>query len=174
MFRDLDYAAASTPELLRRCGLTRGALYHHFVDKRAVFEAVFCETSREVQARVEAAARAGGTALERLLLGSRAYLAAASDQQLVRIYLVSGPAVLGWGRWREIDAQHSLCSLRRGLAEWLGEDDRALALGVSGAFNELALALAEPSMRLSLSTACAAMERLILGLGADTTTSRRT
>jgi hypothetical protein len=143
------------------------------VDKRASFEAVFCETSQEVQARVEAAARAGETALERLLLRSRAYLAPASDHQLVRIDLVSGPTVLGWGRWREIDAQHSLRSLRRGLAKWLEMDDEALALGMSGAFNELALALAEPRMRLSLSTACGALERLILGLGADPARSPR-
>lgn len=160
----MDYESASTPELLRRCGLTRGALYHHFKDKRAVFEEVFRETSGTVQSRVEAAATRGNTPMECLLLGSRAYLAAASDPELVKIYLITGPAVLGWKRWREIDAEYSFGSLRRGLAEWLGADDEALALAVSGAFNELAVTLAEPSSRLTITAAYHAIERVLTGL----------
>ena len=59
------YAGTTLEEVVREAGLTRGAVYHHFKDKRALFEAVIDRALRELvfaleKRAVKWAARSGG------------------------------------------------------------------------------------------------------------------
>lgn len=89
------YAEASMDELTASVGLTRGALYHNFADKRGLLSAVVNEIDGEMAARAQAiGARAGGD-WPGLLAEGVAYIEMALDPEVQRIVLLDGPAVLG-------------------------------------------------------------------------------
>jgi len=148
IFAETGYEAAATEEIVRRAKVTRGALYHHFKDKRALFDAVVGDVAREIAGKIDAAAPTRDP-LEGLIVGTDAFLDACLDPAIRRIYLIDAPAVLGWHRWREIDAPHGVRSLREGVAAMLAtKPESALAVEpvtflLAGAFNEAALWIAE-------------------------------
>ena len=149
IFASAGYEAAATEEIVKRAKVTRGALYHHFKDKRALFEAVVEEVASGIATTIDDMAVPVSDPLEAMIEGTRAFLDACLDPAVRRIYLIDAPAVLGWHRWREIDAPHGVRSLREGIAVVLGaRPDPALAIEpltflLSGAFNEAALWVAE-------------------------------
>ncbi len=103
LFAENGFRATRTEEVVRRAGLTRGALYHHFRDKEDLFRAVFEEVSGEV---VQLLHRRSGdppaSAWELFRANSEVYLDAASTNPAYRqIVLIDGPAVLGWTAWSE-------------------------------------------------------------------------
>lgn len=147
-FVEHGYAAAVTEAVVRRAGVTRGALYYHFPDKAALLEAVVELVAAEIGDAILAAAMQAGSPRAALIDGMRAFLEACLRDEARSIYLIDGPAVLGWRRWREIDGAHSGRLLREGVAIALGEgkagrDVDALTTLISGAFNEAALWLAD-------------------------------
>lgn len=149
IFAASGYEAAATEEIVKRAKVTRGALYHHFKDKRALFEAVVVEVARGIAGTIDDMAVPVADPLGALVEGTRAFLDACLDPAVRRIYLIDAPAVLGWHRWREIDAPHGVRSLREGVAAVLaGRPDPSLAVEpvtflLAGAFNEAALWIAE-------------------------------
>lgn len=149
IFATAGYEAAATEEIVKRAKVTRGALYHHFKDKRDLFEAVVEQVARGIATTIDDTAAPARTPLETLVEGMRAFLDACLDPAVRRIYLIDAPAVLGWHRWREIDAPHGVRSLREGIAAVLeAQPDPALAIEpltfmLSGASNEAALWVAE-------------------------------
>lgn len=116
LFADRSYAETSTPEIVAAAGVTRGALYHHFADKQALFRAVAEEEAAEVAAEIEHAAPKEMDARAALIAGSRAYLEAMQAPGRTRLLLLDGPAVLGRSGMDEIDARHGNRTLREGLA----------------------------------------------------------
>ena len=84
--------------------VTRGALYHHFADKKDLFEAVFRQVFDEVQKRTNAAAAAQpGDLWDKTVAATVSNLQIrADDLEAQRILMVEGPAVLGWERWRAL------------------------------------------------------------------------
>ena len=148
IFAEQGYATAATEEIVRRAKVTRGALYHHFEDKRALFDAVASEVAREIAEKIDAMTPMDDP-LKALIVGTGAFLDACLDPAVRRIYLIDAPAVLGWHRWREIDAPHGVRSLREGVTAMLAQrPDDALAIEpttflLAGAFNEAALWIAE-------------------------------
>lgn len=149
IFATAGYEAAATEEIVKRAKVTRGALYHHFKDKRDLFEAVVEQVARGIATTIDDTAAPARTPLETLVEGMRVFLDACLDPAVRRIYLIDAPAVLGWHRWREIDAPHGVRSLREGIAAVLeAQPDPALAIEpltfmLSGASNEAALWVAE-------------------------------
>jgi AcrR family transcriptional regulator len=108
LFCERGYAATATEDIVEQAGVTRGALYHHFADKQALFRAVFIALEeRTMTALAERAASAPDpwTALKE---GTNAFLDACLTPQMQRIALVDAPSVLGWVEWREIDARYGL------------------------------------------------------------------
>ena len=96
-FAAQGYVAASTEEIVRRAGVTRGALYYHFRDKAALFEAVFDEVRGEYLAALRTAmAAAEGDAWQRLMTGVDLFLGGILDPTVQRIVYIDGPAVLDW------------------------------------------------------------------------------
>jgi AcrR family transcriptional regulator len=117
LFSERPYADVGTEEIVRRARVTRGALYHHFADKRDLFRAVHEQMEAEVVERIQgqlAASGAGGP-IEALQAGVRSYLDACADPSFARITLVDAPAVLGWEEWRRIDEEHALRLILLGL-----------------------------------------------------------
>jgi AcrR family transcriptional regulator len=167
-FEHHPYGEASMEAIAGRLGVTRGAIYHHFGSKRAFFAAVVESVMADLQDRVIAAAERAAHGWDGLRAGSDVFLEAAADDTFRRIVLVDAPAVLGWEAWKEIDDRTSASSLREGLAELreqgaLKTDDiDALAAGLSGAMNELALWIAaQPSPQHALGRARAVVHELL-------------
>ncbi|WP_432761595.1 TetR/AcrR family transcriptional regulator [Rhizobium calliandrae] len=94
-FAEKGFAGASMDELTADVGLTRGALYHHFGDKRGLLAAVAYQIDNELALRAkEIGAQAGGD-WQGLLAEGEAYIKMALDPEVQRIVLLDGPAVLG-------------------------------------------------------------------------------
>jgi AcrR family transcriptional regulator len=110
LFAERGYAAVSTAEIVDRARVTRGALYHHFKDKRALFEAVHEQLEAELVTEIGRglAGDAPARSFELLLAGTDLFLDACDEPAFARIALQEAPSVLGWQRWREIDAQYSM------------------------------------------------------------------
>jgi AcrR family transcriptional regulator len=107
LFTEPGYAETPIEDVAKRAGVTKGALYHHFRNKRELFQAVFEELEQEIVGKVvEAAAGAGDDALEALRRGTRAFLETSRDPAVARVVLLDGPSVLGWETWREIDDRY--------------------------------------------------------------------
>jgi AcrR family transcriptional regulator len=129
LFTERPYADVGTEEIVRAAKVTRGALYHHFADKRDLFRAVHEQMEAELVERIqgELASAAdsgsdsasggggGGDPIEGLRAGIRSYLDACADPSFARITLVDAPAVLGWEEWRRIDEEHALRLILAGL-----------------------------------------------------------
>ena len=119
LFAEGGYHETAAGAVVRRAGLTRGAMYHLFEDKRDLFRAVVEEVEREVDEVVLARARLSwretSDARAAFLAGHRAYLDACLRPDVRRILLLDGPAVLGWEEWHEIDAAHAVGQIEAGL-----------------------------------------------------------
>ena len=94
-FAEKGYAAASMDELTASVGLTRGALYHNFNDKKGLLAAVVAQIDSEMAANAKAIAAAADDDWERLLAEGIAYIKMALDPEVRRIVLLDGPAFLG-------------------------------------------------------------------------------
>jgi AcrR family transcriptional regulator len=116
LFVEKGYADTATPDIVSAAGVTRGALYHHFADKQALFQAVVENEARAVAAEIERAAPNARTALDALLAGGDAYLEAMRAPGRTRLLLLDGPAVLGRVAMDDIDDRHGNRTLREGLA----------------------------------------------------------
>ncbi|MFK0384144.1 TetR/AcrR family transcriptional regulator [Agrobacterium sp. NPDC090273] len=94
-FAEKGYNAASMDELTADVGLTRGALYHNFGDKRGLLAAVVNQIDTEMAMQAKAAGAQHTDAWEALLTEGAAYIEMALDPEVQRIVLLDGPAVLG-------------------------------------------------------------------------------
>lgn len=94
-FAEKGYAAASMDELTAEAGLTRGALYHNFGDKRGLLAAVVNQIDAEMAARAQEIAARAEDDWEGLLAEGAAYIEMALDPEVQRIVLLDGPAFLG-------------------------------------------------------------------------------
>jgi AcrR family transcriptional regulator len=106
LFGTQGFAATTMDEIAAGARIAKGAVYHHFKTKEAVFEAVFDLVSRDLVVEIDGAARAEKDVLAAMVAGTQHYFAATAKGPTGQIILRDGPAVLGWERWREIDAQH--------------------------------------------------------------------
>ena len=121
-FAEKGFAAASMDELTAAAGLTRGALYHNFGDKRGLLAAVVHQIDADMAARAQAVGARAANPWEGLLAEGAAYIEMALDPEVQRIVLLDGPAVLGDpSRW---PSQNSCLEVTRQTV------DRLIAEGV--------------------------------------------
>ncbi|MVT00886.1 TetR/AcrR family transcriptional regulator [Devosia marina] len=118
LFAQKGYAATSTPEIVKAAGVTRGALYHHFADKQALFAAVVEEEHAVLALTIHQAAEGGEDEpgpVKALIRGGDGFLAAMQDEGRRRMLIVDAPAVLGRATVDEIDGRHGLRTLVEGV-----------------------------------------------------------
>lgn len=166
LFIDKGYAETATPDIVAAAGVTRGALYHHFEDKKALFRAVIEQEAMAVASDIDHGAAPAGTPREALISGASAYFAAMAVDGRARLMLLQAPAVLGVERTAEIDRDNAEDRLRAGVSDYLGaaasaDEVRALTNLLSSAFDRAVLEI-ERGGKPSLYEA--AIARLIDGL----------
>lgn len=171
LFAARGYAAVGTNEVVERAGVTRGAMYHHFEDKRALFRAVYEELEREVAEQIVAAVAEEPCADRHLEVGIEAFLDACMEPATRRISLLEAPSVLGYEEWRSIGAAYSFGLLRAAL-ETAMDAGRMERQPVDTLAHLLVGALAEGALVLARSEDLAAtrvevgetVARLLIGL----------
>ncbi|GAA2852418.1 TetR family transcriptional regulator [Aminobacter aminovorans] len=94
-FATTGYANASMDDFTAEAGLTRGALYHHFGDKKGLFEAVLAQIDQEMLSRLNEISSRAETRWQGFLDENVAYIEMALEPEIQRIVLRDGPAVLG-------------------------------------------------------------------------------
>lgn len=142
LFSARGFSEVSVDDVARDAGVTRGAVYHHYRNKVALFGDVVSRLQADVaRAVVAAAENADPQPLEQLRAGSHAFLDAITNGAAMRILLIDAPAVTGWQEWRRLDAENSATHLREALRE-AGVAEEILDAStaqLSGAMNEAAL-----------------------------------
>ncbi|HKV40662.1 MAG TPA: TetR/AcrR family transcriptional regulator [Blastocatellia bacterium] len=116
LFATLGYEATSIEAVLRESGVSRGALYHHFDSKEALFSVVLQEVEAEIAHVVSAAARGIDDPSRALAAGCGAWLGLASDPAIRQIALIDAPSVVGWQKWRQADESYGFGLLKTGLS----------------------------------------------------------
>jgi AcrR family transcriptional regulator len=117
LFTKRGYAEVGTEEIVARANVTRGALYHHFRDKRDLFRVAFERVETELMQRVAARMEGAEGAWELMTAGMRSFLDACDEPSVKQIALTDAPVVLGWQEWREIDNRHGLGLTRAALED---------------------------------------------------------
>jgi AcrR family transcriptional regulator len=108
LFARHGFDGVAVDDIATAAGVTRGAFYHHYDSKEALFEVVFNQIETMLVDAVRAAAAPSSDPLEQLRLGVDRYLELASDRRYSRIVLVDAPAVLGQARYQRAEEAHFL------------------------------------------------------------------
>jgi AcrR family transcriptional regulator len=116
LFAERGYAGTSLEDVASASQVTRGAVYHHFASKQALFEAVLGLQEARVTAEVLAAATAPDP-WDAALLALDAYLSHCCDPVYGRLVWLEGPAALGWHRWRECEQNYAYGVVERFLRD---------------------------------------------------------
>ena len=95
LFGRNGYAQTSVEEIADAARVTKGAVYHHFAGKKALFRAVHAEVEAEALGRAVAAGDPEEPPIDQIVAKMNAYLDAALDEEIRRIMLTDGPSVLG-------------------------------------------------------------------------------
>ncbi|MBV4534090.1 TetR family transcriptional regulator [Pseudomonas sp. SWRI107] len=169
VFSERGYAETSMDDLTAQAGLTRGALYHHFGDKKGLLAAVVEQIDAEMDARLQAISDTAASAWEGFVTRCRAYLEMALETDIQRLVLRDAKAVLG-GVTPEAQRQ-CVESLRRLLEQLMAQgvvaqaDPEALAALVYGSLSEAAVWIADGEHGAArLEQAIAALGLLLRGL----------
>ncbi|MGC4061767.1 MAG: TetR/AcrR family transcriptional regulator [Aquabacterium sp.] len=115
LFTQAGYEATSIEQVLQACGISKGALYHHFAGKVELFTAVLEATEQHVATRLSAASEGKTNPLDALRAGCAAWLSMARDPTVRQVVLLDAPSAVGWQAWREIDDRHGLGLLKMAL-----------------------------------------------------------
>jgi AcrR family transcriptional regulator len=151
LFAAHGFAEVPADAIVSAAGLTRGALYHQFADKTALFEAVLEAVETDIARRLasEAAAARITDPVEALRHSVQTWLEICVEPEIHRIALVDGPSVLGWAHWREVCQRHVFGLVRSLLAQGIElgrirpQPVGPLAHVMMGAGDEAALYVAE-------------------------------
>ncbi|HTP21302.1 MAG TPA: helix-turn-helix domain-containing protein [Solirubrobacteraceae bacterium] len=150
LWGERGYADVSTPEIAEAAGVTRGAMYHQFPDKTALFASVLEAVETDVMQRLatEVAAARPKTPADTLHAAADAWLDIAGEPEVRRLVLLDAPTILGWAGFREVSLRYGL-----GLTEQLltaaieagqlkAQPVRPLATVMIGALDEAAMSIA--------------------------------
>lgn len=101
LFTRSGYASTSLDAIVAEAKVTKGALYHHFSGKQAVFEAVFEVVESDAAQSIKSALKGHSDPWDKARAGLRAFLEVVQQPAYQRIVIQEGPAILGYERFRE-------------------------------------------------------------------------
>ncbi len=150
LWGERGYAEVGTPEIVEAAGVTRGAMYHQYADKAALFRAVIEAMDVEIIARIQAlvAAARPDTPADTMHAMANAWLDIAAEPEVRRLMLVDAPSVIGWAEYREmsqsnsVEAAEQLLNAAIEAGQLRPQPVRPLALVLLGAFEEAATYMA--------------------------------
>ena len=147
VFVEKGFATASTPEIVKRAEVTRGALYHHFTDKADLFRAVVEAETNALAGDIRDRTEDVSAPEDSLQEGTRAYFASMNAPGRCQLLLVDGPAVLGPSEMSVLHEAGGRSTLMAGISRArpdLPEDEvEALAVSLSAAYDRAAFAISE-------------------------------
>ncbi|WP_156686121.1 TetR/AcrR family transcriptional regulator [Mycobacterium sp. Marseille-P9652] len=150
LWGERGYAEVGTPEIATAAGVTRGAMYHQFADKAALFRDVFEAVEQDVMARMATVVGGSGatTPTDAIRAAVDAWLDISGDPEVRQLMLLDAPSVLGWAGFREIAQRYSLGMTETLLSEAIKAGEladqpvRPLAHVLIGALDEAAMYIA--------------------------------
>jgi AcrR family transcriptional regulator len=175
LFAAQGFAEVPTDAIVAEAGVTRGALYHQFADKTALFDAVMEAVEADIATRLADAVATAGISdpIEALRFAVQRWLDICVEPEIHRIALIDGPSVLGWARWREVCQRHVFGLVQDLLAYGIeigrirAQPARPLAHVLMGAGDEAALYVAESADRTrAREEMMAVLDQLIEGVTA--------
>jgi len=107
MFAERGFARTSLDDIAVATQVTRGAVYHHFESKQAVFEAVFDALEQDMTTRVAAAAAGQPDAWQAGMAALDAFLDLCCEDRYGRLCWLEGPLALGWSRWMDYEKKYA-------------------------------------------------------------------
>lgn len=170
LFGERGFADVGTQEIVAEAGVTRGALYHQFDDKKGLFVAVYDDVEQSIVAQIAAAVgeRAAEGPLAALKAGMRLFLRLCTEPEVHRITLVEAPSVLGWSEWRARGEEFGFALVEGLIAAAIAtgqaveQPTRPLAHVAIGALDEAALYVAAADDREAATEQVAAvLERIV-------------
>ncbi len=162
------YEKLSLNKLAEECNVTRGAVYHHFTNKEAIFlEAVkylLEKMGETISQWAEEGFSRNEDLMESLLHGTKGFLTESQSQEYQRIILLDAPAVLGMKKWQEIDDEYTTSTLINVFTQMKNKPDNyntiVLAQAFSGAMNMLSRWISEDK---DIQSAYSHLERMLRG-----------
>ena len=112
LFAEHGYEGTSIEAVLTAAGVSRGALYHHFAGKEALFTAVLEAVSERITAQLTEVISGCTDPVDAVRTGALGWIDLASDPVIQRIMLVDAPSVLGWEQWRAMDEGRTAGAMR--------------------------------------------------------------
>lgn len=133
LFTSNGYASASLDAIVSGARVTKGALYHHFSGKQALFEAVFDRVEQKASATIRQALKGHVDPWDKAQAGLRAFIDVVREPEYRRIVIQEGPSVLGYERFREQEERSTFATVRdivrsvTSAGPWPLDDDMLLA-----------------------------------------------
>jgi AcrR family transcriptional regulator len=112
LFADHGYEGTSIEAVLTAAGVSRGALYHHFAGKEALFRAVLETLSERITEQLTEVISGCTDPVEAVRTSALGWIDLAGDPVIQRIMLVDAPSVLGWEQWRAMDEGRTVGAMR--------------------------------------------------------------
>jgi len=150
LWGERGYAEVGTPEIATAAGVTRGAMYHQFADKAALFRDVAEAVEQDVMARMATMVASSGatTPADAIRAAVDAWLEVSSEPEVRQLILLDAPSVIGWAGFRDVAQRYSLGMTEQMLAEAIKAGQiarqpvRPLAHVLIGALDEAAMFIA--------------------------------
>ena len=144
---DKGFSGTGTAEIAAAAGVTDGALFHHFKDKKVLFREVVDRAQREFNDGVMEAASSCSSARTAFLTGARMSLILSQRRGYQQIVLIDAPAVLGSADWHSFNSALAMKSITPTLLALAGKSDvpdtmlKPMGLLILGLLNETIFAL---------------------------------
>ena len=122
-FGERGYGNVTIDQIAAEAKVAKGAVYHHFTTKADVFEAVLRDVAAAIVADVQTEIALQTDVMTAIQVGNRAFFASCAKPLTAQIFLRDGPSVMGWSKWRQIDADNFGGMVRAGVKS-------AMALGL--------------------------------------------
>ena len=173
LFTEQGYAATSVEEIIQRAGVARGALYHHFPGKDALFRAVYETVQADTAARVLAAAVTVNEPWGAVRAGLSAFLDACLEPEFRRIVVIDSVAVLHKDVWADPIEHIELPMLRTVLAPLVDSDilpgltvEALVHVALGGLFGAALYIARSPQPKVAQAEADAVVDLIMRGLRA--------